>query len=78
MRSVIYRREIIMVVVGMALTAAAQTDSFPQYARWFILPEPHLRTESTEPPVSRPDPQDEQIVNLSSSPTKMRLADMRI
>jgi hypothetical protein len=77
MRSAVFRRVIVMVVVGMALTAAAQTNSIPQYTRWFILPEPHLRTEYTEPSVARPDPQDGQV-SLSPVPTEMGSADLEI
>lgn len=77
MRSAVFRRVIVAVVVGMALTAAAQTNSFSQYMRWFIIPKPHLRTVYTEPAESRADPQDGQV-NLYSLPAEIRSADLKI
>ena len=77
MRSAVFRRVIVSIVVGMALTAIAQTNSFPAYTRWFIVPEPHLRTEYAEPPVSTSDPQDGQA-GLSALPTEMKSADLKI
>jgi len=38
-----------MLVGGAALTATAETNAVLQIDRLFILPEPHLRGESTEP-----------------------------
>jgi hypothetical protein len=77
MCSAVYRRVIVMAVGGIALAAAAQTNSFPQYARWLILPESHLRTEATEPPASTSDVEDGQA-KLSSSTTALRSADLKI
>ena len=73
----VYRRLIVLVVAGMALAAVAQTNSFPQYERWFILPKPHLRTGFTEPAELRSDSGDEQV-NLSSLPAELRSAHLRI
>ncbi len=77
MHSAGFRRVMVIVVVGFALTTAAQTNSFPQYTRWFILPKPHLRTKFPEPPVSRSDFQDGQV-GLSTLPTEMGSADLKI
>jgi hypothetical protein len=48
-------RSLAAVLGGMTLTVAAETNSAPQLAGLFILPEPHLRTEYTEPQPSRPE-----------------------
>jgi hypothetical protein len=77
MRSAVFRRVTGMVVVGMALTAAAQTNSLQQCLRCFIVPKSHLRTEYSEPAESRADPQDGQV-SLSSSPTEMGAAHLKI
>lgn len=77
MHSATYCRVIVMLVVAMALTTAAQPNSHPQYTRWFIVPEPQLRTEYTEPPASRSDPPESQV-DLSSLPAKMGSADLKI
>jgi len=55
MHSAAFRRAMALVVVAAALTAAAQTNFPPQFARWFILPERHLRTVFADSPVSGPD-----------------------
>jgi hypothetical protein len=68
---------IVMVVVGMALTAAAQTNSLPQNTRCFILPESHLRIEYTEQLVSRSDPRDGQV-SLNSLPAEPGSAGLNI
>jgi hypothetical protein len=77
MHSAVFRRVIVVVVVAMALTTAAQTNPCPQYTRWFIVPEPQLRTEYTEPPASRSDPRESQV-SLSSLPAEIRSADLKI
>jgi len=61
----------------MALTAVAQTNSFPQYTRWFILPKPHLRTDHAEPPASGSDSRDRQV-SMSSSLTEAGPANLKI
>jgi hypothetical protein len=70
-----FRRVMVLVVVGMALTAVAQSNSSPPYARWFVASKPRLRTMDTEPPAPGSNPQDGQV-NLSSSPTMSRSVDL--
>jgi hypothetical protein len=77
MHSAFFRRIIIMMVVAMALTTDAKTNSYPQYTRWLIVPAPQLRTGYTEPSASRSDPEKGQV-SLSSLPAQMRSADLKI
>ena len=77
MFSAICRRVTVMVIVGFALTTAAQTNSLPRFAHWFIVPTPHLRPESSEPPASRSLPQD-QPVSLNSLTAETGPADVKI
>jgi hypothetical protein len=77
MHSAVFHRAIVMVVVAMALTSTAQNNSFPQYMRWFILPEPQLRTEYTETPAARSDPKEGQV-SWGSLPADVSSADLKI
>lgn len=52
MHSVIPCRTLAVMVAGLAMTNEAQTNAPAEYARWFVLPEPHLRTEAAYPSVS--------------------------
>jgi hypothetical protein len=77
MHSIVIRQAIFVMVVAMTLTVAAQTNSCPQYTRWFIIPEPQLRTESTEPLELRSDRLENQV-DLSSLPAKTKFADLKM
>jgi hypothetical protein len=77
MRFAVTRRVIVMVVVGMVLTAAAQTNSLTQNTQYSILPESHLRIGYTERLASRSDPRDGQV-SLNSLPAETRSAGLNI
>jgi hypothetical protein len=77
MNSEVIRRVIVMAVIAMALTSAAETNSFAEYTRWFVVPEPQLRTEYTQPLASGSDPREHQV-SLSSLPAEIRSADLKI
>jgi hypothetical protein len=64
-------RELVLMIVGMALTSAAETNSISQLSRLFVLPEPHLRAEYIEPPASQMDLQPREF-SFSSSPAERR------
>ena len=59
-----------MTVIGVSLANGAETNSMPEYARLFILPEPHLRTEHADPPKSTsvPTVSAQREIRLSSLP----------
>ena len=59
-----------MTVMGLALAHGADTNSMPEYARLFILPDPHLRTEPADPPKSTsvPTVSAQREIRLSSLP----------
>ncbi len=75
MHAAVHCRVSALVVLGLALSAAAQTNSTTAYQRLFVLPEAHLRTESTEPKSSNPDPQPQEVES-PSSPTWLESADL--
>ena len=75
MCSKVFCRALVMVVGLMTLTALAETNSIPQFASLFMLPEPHLRAEFTELSSSRPNLQ-QRGANPGSSPAEMSSAHM--
>jgi hypothetical protein len=69
MRSAVFQWMMVVLVVGMAPAAAAQTNAVPQFSQWFVLPQSHLRADFTEPPGSASGRQDGHV-GLSSAPTE--------
>lgn len=69
--------EIVMVIIGAALTTASETNTIPQLSRFLILPKPQLRTEYSEQTVSRSDPQN-RLVNLSSFSTELNASALKM
>ncbi len=76
-RSAALHLAILMVIVAVALTTAAQTNPFPQSLRWLVLPDPHLRTESTEPVMIKSDAQ-KQPADSNSILAELSRADLKI
>ena len=61
-------RTLVMAGVGAALSVVAQTNSSPDYARWFVTRKPQLLMEFPDPPASTPSLQQGED-SLSSLPT---------
>ncbi len=77
MNPVVFCRALVMVGVGMATTATAQTNSSGDSIRFFSIPTVQLRTVLGEPPASRIGPQ-EGKAGRHSWPVETRLADPKV
>ncbi len=75
MPAAVLRQVSALVILGLALGAAAQTNSTTACTRLFALPELHLRTESTPLQSSNPDPQPQEVESRSS-PAQLESAEL--